>query len=226
MRRQSAASSNGNADVQPTTLKREKFSVLIQLIARGQDGSIMLLAMKFTLTPSMGCHHFSTMRVAEKVVCAYFQTENYLVIVKTEIPLRKGQGRFKVYLDFTITKRSSQRLKEQEQSRSARLTSCSSTCHRRLGYLNSRAMGKAQRGAGVDFMSSLESSETCLLNKTKQLPYPKKTGPNATQLLELVRNDIIGLIRPKSLGIFLLLCIHSLFPTSTFKASDRLLQRD
>lgn len=152
----------------------------------------MLLAMKFTLAPSMGCHHFSTVRVAENVVYAYFQTENYLVIVKTKMPLKKSQGRYKVYLDPTIAKRSSQWLKEQEQSGSARLTSSSSRCHRRVGHLNSRAIDQAQRiqGAGADFTGTVESSKTCLLNKTKQLPYPKKTEPNATQLLEFVYNDI------------------------------------
>lgn len=48
-------------------------------------------------------------------------------------------------------------------------TSRAPTWHRRIGHTNSRVLDARQkvRGAGVQFTGSVESCETCLLNKSK-----------------------------------------------------------
>ena len=48
--------------------------------------------------------------------------------------------------------------------------------------------------------SSVEPCETCLVNKSKQLPHPKVTEHKVTQPLQLIYTDIIGPIYPRSLG--------------------------
>lgn len=70
-----------------------------------------------------------------------------------------------------------------------------------LGYPNSSAVDTAKKieGARVQLMGSMESCQTCVVNKSKQLSHPKKTKHTVTQPLGLVYTSIVGPIYPRSL---------------------------
>lgn len=131
-------------------------------------------------------------------MCIHFETENSSIAKGKKIRPRKTFDRYEIHLDGTVARKPTdylvslvQRFKPRKEHGSGCTATIVSTWHPRLGHVNPRVVNAAKKieGVGVQLTGRVESDETCLVNKSKQLPHPKKTEHNVSQSSELVNDQ-------------------------------------